>query len=86
MNFSILLGLCVINLIHGKYLLVEVDDRQNNSMEPNGNVGVRRSEGKNISVLRTQNKILCNADCNLADFYFNEFSISRKCCKGMLPS
>ena len=57
MNFSILLGLCVINLIHGKYLLVEVDDRQNNSMEPNGNVGVRRSEGKNISVLRKQHKI-----------------------------
>ena len=121
MNFSLLFGLCVINLIHGKYLLVGVDDTQNNPIEPKGNrckyppciwwpkshpqlepnvnlcrhppcrpsapmkdstciplggkcesarqccvgtcegggciIGVRRSEGKNISVLRKQNKI-----------------------------
>ena len=37
MNFSLLFGLCVINLIHGKYLLVGVDDTQNNPIEPKGN-------------------------------------------------
>ena len=164
MNFSLLFGLCVINLIHGKYLLVDVDGTQNNPIEPNGNrcawppcypppridvedtqnpqrepnenrcrpgmnppcipsapmeeskcfpprrcigvrrmkdsacvplgnkcestrqccsggcvfgiciIGVRRYEGKNISVLRKQHKILFNAECNLADFeYFNDF-------------
>merc|ERR1719481_1004881 len=28
MNFSFLLGLCLFNLIHGRYLLVDVDDQQ----------------------------------------------------------
>ena len=28
MNFSLLLGLCLFNLIHGKYLLVDVEDQQ----------------------------------------------------------
>ena len=28
MNFSFLLGLCLFNLIHGRYLLVDVDDHQ----------------------------------------------------------
>ena len=109
MNFSLLFGLCVINLIHGKYLLVDVDDTQNTPIEPNGNrcawppcypppridvedtqnpqkeanenrcryppcrpsapmkdskcfppwrcIGLRRYEGKNISVLRKEHKI-----------------------------
>ena len=37
MSFSLLFGLCVINLIHGNYLLVDVDGTQNNPIEPNGN-------------------------------------------------
>ena len=37
MKFTLLFGLCLINLIHGKYLLVDVDDTQNNPIEPNGN-------------------------------------------------
>ena len=28
MNFSLFLGLCLFNLIHGRYLLVDVDDQQ----------------------------------------------------------
>ena len=37
MKFSLLFGFCFINLINAKYILVDVDDTQNNSIEPNGN-------------------------------------------------
>ena len=34
MNFTFLLGLCLFNLIHGKYLLVDVDDQQVRELTP----------------------------------------------------
>jgi len=34
MNFSFLLGLCLFNLIHGRYLLVDVDDQQVREQTP----------------------------------------------------
>ena len=34
MNFSILLGLCLFNLIHGRYILVNVDDQQVREPKP----------------------------------------------------
>ena len=34
MNFSILLGLCLFNLIHGRYLLVNVDDQKVREPKP----------------------------------------------------
>ena len=37
MNFSLLFGLSLINLLHGKYLLVDVDNTQNNPIVPNAN-------------------------------------------------
>ena len=35
MNFYLFFGLCFINLIQGKYLLVDVEDQQNIKIEPN---------------------------------------------------
>ena len=36
MNFKFFCGLFCINLIHGKYLLVDVDDQQDTVIKPNG--------------------------------------------------
>ena len=35
MNFYLLFGLCFINLIQGKYLLVDVEDQENTKIETN---------------------------------------------------
>ena len=34
MNFTFLLGLCLFNLIHGRFLLVDVDDQQVREQKP----------------------------------------------------
>ena len=66
MNFSILLGLCLFDLIHGRYFLIKVNDQQvhepkppaSNCIPPNGECSIRRSTLLSSSFLLEVSRIL----------------------------